>query len=204
MYEFEQPMDPMIKFTFSKGEDENTFVAVGAHYRHTAMYDYKITGKWSTPSDDGKIPVELKIVYTTMWADMELTGDFDPEENSLRGISFIPAYSVTAHFVFKRDPDCVRFYSSPSFMDARKRWEFATALVLDCIRRRAWSPVRILKRIKDGKQYMNFVLRRDYYGRDLSADESAEFHALIPVLYEADVRFYTSLINFNLSRTPIL
>ena len=204
MYEFEQPMDPMIKFTFSKGEDENTFVAVGAHYRHTAMYDYKITGKWSTPSDDGKIPVELKIVYTTMWADMELTGDFDPEENSLRGISFIPAYSVTAHFVFKRDPDCVRFYSSPSFMDARKRWEFATALVLDRIRRRAWSPVRILKRIKDGKQYMNFVLRRDYYGRDLSADESAEFYALVPVLYEADVRFYTSLIDFNLSRTPIL
>ena len=194
----------MVKFTFSKGEDENTFVAAGAHHKFTTMYDYKLTGKWSAPSDDGRIPVEVKIVYFTTWADVELTGVFDPEENSLRGTMFIPTYGGTGEFVFKRDPDFVRFYPAPSVINARKRWEFATMSVLDRIRRKAWSPARILKRLKDGKRYMDLVLRRNYYEDSLTAHETAEFYSLLPVLYEVDVRFHASLININLSKTPIL
>jgi hypothetical protein len=197
-------MDPMIKFTFSKGEDENAFVAAGTHYRSGYHKNYKITGKWSPPSEDGKIPVELKIVYITTWADIELTGVFDPEENSLRGTMLIPNDGATGEFVFKRDPEFVRFYPAPSVINARKRWEFATTSVLDHIRRKAWSPTCILKRIKDGKRYMELALKLNYYGRDLTGDEVTEFLALFPVLYEADTRFYASLISIDLSRTPIL
>jgi len=204
IYEHGRPLDPMIKFTFSKGEDENTFVAVGTHYRSGKHKNYKITGKWSSPSEDGKIPVELKIIYITTWADIELTGVFDPEENSLRGTILIQSDGATGEFVFKRDPEFVRFYPAPSIINARKRWEFATTSVLDRVRRMAWSPTCILKRIKDGKRYMELSLRLNYYGRDLTEDEVAEFLALFPILYEADTRFYASLININLSRTPIL
>ena len=197
-------MDPMIKFTFTKGEDENTFIAAGTHYRSGYYKNYKITGKWSPPSDDRKVPVELKLNYPTMWADIELTGFFDPEEDSLRGTMLIPNDGATGEFVFKRDPDFVRFYPAPSVIDARKRWEFATTSVLDHLRRKAWSPLCILKRIKDGKRYMQLSLRLNYYGRDLDEDEVTEFLALFPVLYEADTRFYASLISIDLSRTPIL
>jgi hypothetical protein len=197
-------MDPMIKFTFSKGEDENTFVAAGSHYRSGKRKNYKITGKPSPPLDDGKVPVELKIVYITTWADIELTGAFDPEENSLRGTMLIPNDGATGEFVFKRDPEFVRFYPAPSVINARKRWEFATTSVLDRIRRESWSPKFILQRIKDGKRYMKLALGNDYYGRDLTPDEVKEFLALFPVLYEADTRFYASLISIDLSRTPIL
>jgi len=197
-------MDPMIKFTFSKGEGENTFVAAGTHYRTGDHKNYKITGKWSPASGDGRIPMELKIVYTTTWADIELTGVFDPEENSLRGTMLIPNDGATGEFVFKRDPDFVRFYPAPSVINARKRWEFATTSVLDRIRRKAWSPTCILKRIKDGKRYIKLSIGLKYYGRDLTEDETNEFLALFPTLYEADTRFYASLINIDLSRTPIL
>jgi hypothetical protein len=197
-------MDPMIKFTFSKGEDENSFVADGTHYRSGHRKNYKIAGKWSSPSEDGKIPVGLKISYITTWAAIELTGVFDPEENSLRGTMLIPNDGATGEFVFKRDPELVKFYPAPSIIDARKRWEFATTSVLDRIRREAWSPTYILKRIKDGKRYMKLALGLNYYGRDLTEDESAEFLALFPVLYEADTRFYASLISIDLSKTPIL
>ena len=197
-------MDPMIKFTFTKGEGESAFVAAGTHYRSADAKNYEITGKWSPPSEDGRIPVELKIVYATTWYDIELTGMFDPEENSLRGTMLIPTDGATGEFVFKRDPEFVRFYPAPSVIDARKRWEFATTSVLNQIRRKAWSPTYILQRIRDGKRYMDSSLRLKYYGRDLTADEVAEFLALFPTLYEADTRFYASLININLSRTPIL
>ena len=197
-------MDPMIKFVFNKGEDENTIVAAGSHYRTGDHKTYKITGKWSPPSEDGKIPVELKIVYATTWFDIELTGMFDPEENSLRGSMLIPTDGATGEFVFKRDPDLIRFYPAPSVINARKRWEFATTLVLDRIRRNTWSPTYILKRIKDGKRYMKLSLGLKYYGRDLTADETTEFLALFPALYEADTRFYASLINLDLSKIPIL
>lgn len=204
IYEDGKPMDPMIKFTFDKGEGENTFIAAGVHYRSGTHKNYKITGKWSPPSEDGKIPVELKIVYATTYFDVELTGVFDPEENSLRGTMLIPTDGATGEFVFKRDPDFVRFYPAPSITNASKRWEFATTSVLDRIRRKAWSPMYILNRIKGGKRYMELSLRLKDYGRDLSTDEVAEFLALFPVLYEADTRFYASLINIDLSRIPIL
>ena len=196
--------DTMIKLTFTKGEDENTFVAAGKHYRSTITDDYEITGKWSPSSEDGGIVVEFKIAYIVdRWASIDLTGVFDPEENSLRGTTLTPAYGVAGEFVFKRDPDFVRFYPAPSVMDARKRWEFATTSVLDRIRRKAWSPARILKRIKDGKRYRDLVFEKKY-GRYLSVDEIAGFRALLPALYEADVRFYASLIDIDLDRTPIL
>ena len=197
-------MDPMIKFTFNKGEDENTFVTTGTHYRAGDHKRYEITGKWSPPSEDGKIPVELKIVYITTWADIEVTGVFDPEENSLRGTILIPTDGATGEFVFKRDPDFVRFYPAPSVINAAKRWEFAITSVLDGIRRKAWSPMYILKRIKDTKRYMESAIRLRYYGKELTTDETEEFLALFPILYEADTRFYASLIRINLSRTPIL
>ena len=194
----------MIKFNFDKGEDENTFTATGTHYRSGWYKNYKITGKWSPPSEDGKIPVELKIVYTSTWAEIELTGVFDPEENSLRGTMLIPNDGSTGQFVFKRDPEFIRFYPAPSVINARKRWEFATTSVLDRIRRKTWSPVCILKRIKDGKRYMELAIMFSHYGRDLTDDEKTEFFALFPVLYEADTRFYASLISIDMSKTPIL
>ena len=199
-------MFPMIKFTFCKGEDENTFTAAGTNYRSGIMFrNYEITGKWSPPSEDGgSIPVEFKITYNATWTDIELTGVFDPEENSLRGTVLTPTNGGTAEFVFKRDPDFVRLYPAPSVINARKRWEFATTLVLDRIRRKAWSPVRIFRRIKDGKRYMELVLRLGYYGRDLTQDEETDFDNLYPTFYEADTRFYASLLRIILSRTPIL
>ena len=321
----------MIKFTLRKGEDENTFIAVGVHYRYTAMYDYEITGGWGFPlddgrfpaktgkhgspwddgrlpveigewdfpwddrrlpaktgkygfpsddgrlptkigkngfpsddwrlptkigkyglpsddgklptkigkngfpsddwglptktgkhrfppddgrlptkirkngfpSDDGKLPVKFRFSCVALWVNIELTGVFDSEENSLRGITLSSANGVKGEFVFKRNPDFVRFYPAPSVMNARKRWEFATASVFYDIHRNTWSPARIHKRIEDRKRYMDLALRHSY-GRKLTEDEETKFYALPLVLHEADVRFYTSLISIHLSRTPIL
>jgi hypothetical protein len=193
----------MIKLTFIKGEEGNTFTAAGTHYQRGQSKNYKITGKWDPPSENGRILVELKIAYITVWDDAELTGVFDPEENSLRGTMRIPEDGVTGEFVFKRDPEFVRLYPAPSAISARKRWEFATTSVLDRIRRRAWSPVYILKRIRDGKRYMGLSLRF-HYGEDLDEGETVELFSLFLILYEADARFYASLIRIKLSETPIL
>jgi len=195
----------MIKLTLIKGDEGNVFTATGTRYRCGQFMDYKITGKWSPPSEDGKIPVELKMItcIDIMWHELELTGLFNPEENSLRGTTYTPADEVTGEFVFKRDPEFVRFYPAPSVISARKRWEFATTVVLDRIRREAWSPAYVLKRVRDGKRYKDLSLRL-YYGRDLDEDECAEFLSLFSVLYEADARFYASLIRIHLSRTPML
>jgi len=192
----------MIKLSLIKGDEGNAFTATGTHYRCGQFMDYKITGKWSPPSEDGKIPVELKIIYTSR-ANFELTGVFDPEENSLRGTMRIPACNVTGEFVFKRNPEFVRLYPAPSVISARKRWEFAMTAVLDRVLREAWSPAYFLKRIRDGKRYKDLSLRA-YYGRTLDEDGVAEFLSIFPVLYEADARFYASLIRINLSKTPIL
>ena len=193
----------MIKFTSIKDEEGNTFTATGTHYQRGQPYNYKITGKRNPPSEDGRILVELKLTYTTVEDDLELNGVFDPEENSLRGTTvFLPDRS-TGQFVFKRDPDLVRFYPPPSTINARKRWEFATRSVLDGIRRKVWSPAYILKRIKDRRRYMELCLRL-YYGRYPNDDELAELSSLFSVLYEADVRFYASLIRINLNETPVL
>ena len=195
----------MIKFTFNRGEEENTVVATGTHYRCAGHRDYKITGKRSPPLEDGKIPVKLEIAYVTSGdnIEFELTGVFDPEENSLRGTTLIPFDEETGEFVFKRDPDFVRFYPAPSVINARKRWEFATTSVLDRIRRKACSLSYILKRIRDRKRYMELSFKFSN-GRSLNEDESAEFHALFPVLYEADARFYASWNRAKSSETPIL
>jgi len=187
--------DPMMKFTFTKGEGERTFVATGAHYRYYEYQDYEVGGSWGLPSEDGKIPVEFKITYKGLyWNDTELKGEFDPEENSLRGNLTELSYD----FVFKRDPDYVRFLPSPSHIDARKRWKFALTSVLDRIRRQAWSPKRISQRIKDGKRFMELTLLAPY-GRPPIGDQLDEFVALLPGLYEADARFYASLNQIKLS-----
>lgn len=196
-------MDPMIKFTLSKGEGERTFVATGAHYRGSRYKHCKVTGGWSPQPRDGKIPVEFKITYGFGdWADTGLKGIFDPEESSLRGSMFVPARGFTGEFVFKRNPDFVRFYPAPSVINARKRWEFAMRSVLDRIRRQAWSSSYIFKRIKDGKRYMGFALR-GYYGRNLTQEEEEEFRGLFSGFYETDAQLYASLINIRLRKTPI-
>ena len=203
MYLHGRPAYPMIRFTFSRGEGENVFVAAGAHYPSNKYENYTITGNWGPPSEDGKIPVELKMAYKTAdWADAKLEGVFDPDENTLRGIVVIVPDELTGEFVFKRDPDFVRFYPAPSVINARKRWEFATTSVLDGVRQKAWSTRRILKKIRDGKRYMYLALR-GYYGKGWREEEAEEFVNLFPGLYEADAQLYASLINIEVVKTPI-
>ena len=131
-----------------------------------------------------------------------MAGHFDPEENSLRGTVTWEGGKM-GEFVFKRDPDFVRFYPAPSTIDAYARWKFATAAILDRIRRQSWSTSYILKRIKDGKRYMELAIRAGHYGQGLDDDESDEYNNLLASLYEADSRFYSSLINIKLSGIPI-
>ena len=201
----------MLKFALNKGEGEHTFVAAGSFYQNASRgyVDYKIAGNWSPPSEDGKTPVMLKMTFgasTSKWNNMDLRGIFDPEENSLRGIATFPdsrGEKYAADVVFKQDPDFVRWYPAPATIDARKRWKFATRSVLDRLRRQAWSPKRISKRIKDGKRYMELVLRQ-HHGKDLTGDEWDEYlFDLVPGIYEADAAFYASLMNINLINTTI-
>lgn len=192
----------MIKLSLDKGEKEQTFVASGTHYVGSWEQNYEITGNWGSPLADGRIPVVLKMAYkAARWCDMEMEGVFDPEQNSLRGTSS-GKYMSPGDFLFKRDPDFVRFYPAPSFINARRRWEFALTAVLDRVRRQSWSPKRISKQIKDGKRYMELVIRRRY-GRKPTWGEVSELLDLLPGLYEADARFYASLINIHLSNTYI-
>ncbi|KAF9781672.1 hypothetical protein BJ322DRAFT_1161455 [Thelephora terrestris] len=203
IYDGKSPSDPMMKFTLGKGDDEDTFVASGTHYRGGWYKDYKITGNWGSPLEDGKIPVEFKIAYSANYqSNTELKGLFDPEENSLRGTMAMQFRRMTGEFVFKRDPDFVRLYPAPCVMNARKRWEFATTLVLDRVRQRAWSTKRILQRIRDGKRFVELALRQ-YLGRTYGWDEMAELLNLLNCLYEADIRFYGSLVYIHLEKTTI-
>ena len=198
-----KPTDPMIKFTLKQGENENAFVADGAHYQGVWYKKCNFAGNWSPPSEDGKIPVEFKISYGTDTTGIELKGVFDPEENSLRGTLIMPYYQTTGEFVFKRDPDFVRFYPAPSVINARKRWVFALALVLDRVRRQTWSPTQISERIKNGRRFMELTIRH-HYGKRVTEDERAEYLALLPGLYEADVDFYTSLIDIHVSKRVVI
>ena len=193
-------MGPMIKFTLNKGEAENAFVAAGTHYDLNMAKEYTITGQRSPPSEDGRIPVELKISYPPMWGDFEWTGVFDFEENSLRG-TVLTSTGTTGEFVFKRHPDLVRFYPAPSITGARERWEFATKSVLDRIRRKAWSPAYFFKRIRDRNRYIELSLKC-FYGR-LSEDDYKEFYALFLILSEADARFCASSIRIKLSEKAV-
>jgi hypothetical protein len=192
-------LEPMSKFTFCQAEQEHTFMAVGAHYFSGKCLDYEMTGSWSSPLEDGKLPVELKITYGTMdWGCIRLGGVFDPEENSLRGKTDLWA----GEFVFKRDPDFVRFYPAPSVIDERRRWEFALNSIRDRIRRQAWSSAQIFQRLKARKRFTELTLRL-YHGKGWDEDEVGEYYALLPGLYEADAQFYASVVNVRLRNTVI-
>ena len=145
----------------------------------------------------------LKFVYTESWPEIELEGKFDPEERSLRGTLKLYSGMITGDFVFKRSPDFVRFYPSPSTTTARKRWEFATKAVLDKIRRESWSPAYLLQRIKDGKRYMDITIRTRYYGKPVDAEDDEEYNRLFTTMLAGDAQFYASLITVKLAAVVI-
>ena len=199
IYYFQEMRDQMVKFTFSEGESERTFVAAGSHFQDMEYKDYNLVGNWSLGSQDGKIRVEMEITYGDLdYYNAELEGVFDPEENSLRGT----AVGTTAEFVFKRHPSFVRFYPAPSVLNARKRWEYVITAVLDHVRQQAWSSRRIFKRIKDRKRFMELVVKR-HHGKMPTADEFKESFGLVYRLDEADFRFCASLIKIQLGRTTL-
>ena len=202
-------VDPMIKLTF-KGAGGHRFFAFGAHYRRGRYEDYRIMGSWAPSSADGTIPMQLKIIYntrdeeniTTDGDHIELKGTFDPELNTLKGTSYMPLSKRTGEFVFKRDPDIVRFLPAPSTMTARRWWRFATTSVLDDVRKEASSLMRISKRIKDMERFMELTLIESYYGIDLDVDEGDELLLLFLNLDEADVRFCASLMAIHPRKPP--
>ena len=172
----------MTKYTLIKGEDKGTFVAVWEDYQTSRQGERRIPGSWSPPTEDGKILVEMKVDNEVL-----VKGTFDPEENSIRGTT-----EHMGEFVFKRDQDFVRFYPAPCTLNAQTRWKFAMTSVLDRIRQEAWSSKRILKKIKDGKRFMELTLKKE--SGIFEPDEHKELLSLFPCLYEADTRFYRSLI----------
>ena len=198
-----RPADSLITLIFTRGADENSLAASGTHYLGGYHKTFTVTGKSGTPGEDGKVPVELKFVYVAIWVDTELTGKFDPEEKSLRGTIKFGTGGATGEFVFKRSPDFVRFYPSPSTITARKRWEFVTMAVLDKIRRDSWSPTYLLQRIKDGKRYMELSIRYSYYGKELNDSETKEYYNLYSSLLAGDARLYASLITIKVAAVPI-
>lgn len=201
IYEDEKPLGPMIKWSLNRGSEENSITASGTHYQMGYRKTYTVTGS-TGPLEGGKMPVELEVNYASMWLSICMTGYFDLEENSLRGTMEM-SDGTPGEFLFKRDPDFVRCYPAPSVIDARERWKFAAAAILDDIRRRSWSSSYILQRIKDGKRYIELSIRDGYYGQDLDDDETKEYDHLISSLYDSDSRFYASLINIELSEVPI-
>ena len=204
IYRDGRPEDPMFKFILSKGEDGHTLVGAGSHYRRESYEDYEITGKWGPLLESGRIPVELEITYATIMGQFgdQLSGVFDPEENSLRGtLADLGTSCTPEEFVFKRDPDFVRFYPAPSITNAGERWKFATKSVLDRIQRQAWSSKRISKRIKDSKRFIEKAIVRHRGSYFLSPEEESEYIAALPGLYEADVELYASLIKVNVKET---
>ena len=186
-----------MKFTLSKGEGERTFFAAGAHYRYFWYGSYQITGTWGPPSEDGKIPVELKITYCGRgWLNRDVKGVFDPEENSLRGMT---SGNFPNELLFKRDPDLVRFCPGHRVADARKRWGFVKTVILDRVRRQAWSSKQILKRLKDRNRFIEVTLKA--LEGSMAEDEMDESDVFSFGLREEDVRFYTSIMNVRLSKT---
>ena len=201
VYEDQVPFGPMKMWTLNRGDEENSIVASGTHYDWGRYKTYTITGT-AGPLEGGKIPVDLKTQYASMWLDIRLTGYFDPEENSIKG-TVTMSDGRSGEFVLKRHPGLVRFHPAPSAINAGVRWKFAKTVILDRIRRESWSPSHILKRIRDGKRYMELAIRDEYYGKKLDDDEYDEYCGLFPSLYESDARFYASLIKIKLSKTPI-
>ena len=201
IYMGDEPLGPMIKWTLNRGGGENSIVASGTHYLAGFHKTYTLTGTTGT-LESGKMRVDLKISYAAIWMGINMTGYFDPEGNSITG-TMTMSDGTSGEFVFKRDPDLVRLHPPPSTMDAHARWKFATTVVSNRIRRRSWPLSYVLKRIKDGKRYMELALREDYYGKELDDEETEEYNDLLSSLYEADARFYASLINIKLSKVPI-
>jgi len=194
-----KPVGPMRSWTLNRGSEDNSIIASGTHYQSGYHKLYNITGT-TGPLESGKTPVDLKITYMGRWHYITMAGHFDPEENSLRGTATWQGGSL-GEFVFKRNPDFVRFYPAPSTVDARARWKFATTVVLDRIRRQSWSTSYILKRIKDGKRYTELGLKDKHSEDNLDGGELDEYHHLLSSFYEADVRFYAPLINFSIKRS---
>ena len=191
-----------MKWTLDRGNHGNSVTASGTDYRAGFCEAFTLSGTVGIP-EGGKIQAELAIWYSATWFNINMTGYFDPEENSLRGTT-VMADDTPGEFVFKRDPDFVRFYPAPSTINASVRWKFARSVILDRIRRRSWSPSYILQRVKDGKRYMELAIRHgEHYGRDLDDDEWDEYNDLQSSLYETDARFYASLITIKLGKVPI-
>ena len=191
----------MMKFTFEKGEGERTFIAAGMHSQGLTYMEYKVSGHWSPEPREGKIPVEMKITYGPVFvSNTELKGVFDLEEDSLRGTAVWPFNGFTGEFVFKRDPDFVRFYPAPSVTDAQVRWKFVTTAVLDRIRQHGWSRERILGRIKDGKRFRELSFK-DNCGGNFTGEEFDCSNAIFSSLDEADIQFHSSLVNIGSSKT---
>ena len=201
VYDETKPTGPMIMLTLNRGSGENSITASGTHYRSGYHKTFTLTGTTGT-LEGGQVKVDMAVEYVVTWGGLAMTGYFDPGENSIKGtLTF--SDDTLGEFVFKRNPDFVRLYPAPSTIDARTRWKFATKVILDRIQRRSWSPSYILKRIKDGKRYMDLSLRHEYYGKKLDGDESDEYNELVSSLYDTDARFYASLINIKLSKVPI-
>ena len=176
----------MTKYTLIKGEDEGTFVTVWEDYQRGRYREFRIPGSWSPPTEDGKTPVEMEID-----GEVAVKGTFDPEENSIRGTT-----ELMGEFVFKRDPDFLMFYPPPCALNAQTRWKFAMTSVLGRIRQKAWSSKRILKKLKDGKRFMELTLSTE--SGNYKPDEREELFSLFPCLYEADTRFFHSLVSLRL------
>jgi hypothetical protein len=188
IYESGRPVGPMMKFTFSKGKGEHTFVAAGSHFRDSWYKPYKVAGSWIPQPDGDKIPVEFKIMYALVdWKNTKLKGLFDPDENSLRGTMSAPISKLKGEFVFKRDLDFVRLYPAPSVTNPHRRWEFITTSVVDHFHRQIWSRKRILRTINDGKHSVELTLKESQYGMDLPTEEEEELLALFPCLYKSDI-----------------
>jgi len=192
----------MRSLTLNRGSGQNSIAGSGTHYQSGYHKVYTLTGTTGVLKG-GKTPVGLKLVYTGKWQFAAMTGHFDPEENSFRGTVTWQGGN-SGEFVFKHDPDFVRFYPAPSTIDARARWKFATAVILDRIRRESWSASYILKRIKDGKRYTELAVKDMHSRKTFDGGELDEYHNLLSSIYEADARFYTPRINFNIKQSEVI
>ena len=191
-----KPVGAMRSWTLNRGSEENSIVASGTHYQWGYYKPYTLTGV-TGPLKGGKMPVDLRMDCLNRSPQTTMTGHFNLEENSFRGtLMWQGAYP--GEFVFKRDPDLVRPYPAPSTIDARARWKFATAVILDRIRRQSWSTSYIFKRIKDGKRYMELALKDRHSEMVLDDNEQDEYRSLLSSFYDADLRFYASRINAKL------
>ena len=134
---------PMMRWTFNRSSEENTIVASGTNNLPGYQSTYALIGK-TEALERGRVRMDLKMSYTDVRSEISMRGCFDLEENSFKGTGVMPN-GVLGELAFKRDPDFARLYPAPSTIDAKARWRFATAVILDRVRRRPWSPSYISK-----------------------------------------------------------